>query len=419
MKSIRLSNEIVLKALRTKNKEEKIEELIHTCEEIDLDAIKTLREGAVGTHIYEFKNIKSVSKPMADALIWLCQSPVGTLSFESLNEISQLAAEKIAYTRGNLKLGLHELKKEIAAALVNLQGNLEFNRLKEIPDEVMAFVSSFKAKRLVLSGLLNLSDQGAEYLVGYKGILEIQPDLNLSEQAKATLLKRDKEKTNLIWKDDYGAIEKNIQVAFAHQVCDRKMVLAAIEQVKKTEPILVKQTTFEIFSKNITLDACEELSKINDPDLIPLLCKLSLPMLLEIGPAEARALVENAKIKEISFDRLSVLTSETARALAHFPGNLTIGINNLSPESAKEIALHKGTELKLNKINELGDSQASALSKYQGFRLSLSGLQRISDSVALLLQAFEGVLMINPEVTISKKARETLSQIKKLFWVKW
>ena len=105
------------KAIKSKSKERKIEELVNTCEGIELNAIKTLSGLGTGRLTFEFKRLKAISKQMADAFTWLGQSQYYTLSFESLEEITQQAAEKLAYKIGNLKLGLQNLKIEIAEAL--------------------------------------------------------------------------------------------------------------------------------------------------------------------------------------------------------------------------------------------------------------------------------------------------------------
>lgn len=87
------------------------------------------------------------------------------------------------------------------------------------------------------------------------------------------------------------------------------------------------------------------------------------------------------------------ISEPAAQSLAQIQSNLALGLVDLSPPVAAELAKHKGF-LSFNRLSDVSDSVAEKLGQHQG-GLSLSGLTELTETASEELAKSTGVLDLN------------------------
>lgn len=121
--------------------------------------------------------------------------------------------------------------------------------------------------------------------------------------------------------------------------------------------------------------------------------------------SEAYTLTRNAYMQ---FDGLEELTPTQARALAQFPGPLTLGLKTISADVAEELGNHRGG-LALKNITNLDVAAARALARSEG-ELTL-GLAVLPGDVAEALSSHTGDLVLDQLTTLDPGAGEAVVRI--------
>lgn len=101
-----------------------------------------------------------------------------------------------------------------------------------------------------------------------------------------------------------------------------------------------------------------------------------------ISEKELREDLKRYAISEIALPSLASVTQDVAKCLSATDLTLDLsGLTELSPESAAQLALCRGNELKLRGLKTISDETAKALSRYEG-HLYLDGLTELSEKGA-------------------------------------
>lgn len=96
--------------------------------------------------------------------------------------------------------------------------------------------------------------------------------------------------------------------------------------------------------------------------------------------------------------QLKSLTQEAAKVLIQLERRLellSLGITELPPEVAQELAQYRGEIILLNCIKELTPEAAAKIAQYRGFKLGLNGLKKISLQAIKALTAYKGMLFMD------------------------
>jgi hypothetical protein len=97
----------------------------------------------------------------------------GPLNLKGLQNISEHFGEHFSQNAWELRIGLEKVTTEEAEQLALHKGPLSLNQLTEISDSAIGKLACHTGGRLKLNGIESLSEEGAEFLSGYKGRLHL------------------------------------------------------------------------------------------------------------------------------------------------------------------------------------------------------------------------------------------------------
>ncbi len=108
--------------------------------------------------------------------------------------------------------------------------------------------------------------------------------------------------------------------------------------------------------------------------------------------------------------QLKTLIPEAAREMVQLERRmelLSLGLIDLTPEVAAELANYQGELLLLNCIKNLTPETAKAIAQFKGYRLGFNGMRRISLETLKELSQFKGALLLDlvEEIEIDKSNR--------------
>lgn len=110
------------------------------------------------------------------------------------------------------------------------------------------------------------------------------------------------------------------------------------------------------------------------------------------------------------FPKVKTITPEVARALAKSKQSIQLGLTELTPEVARELALHKGKYLEFLELRELAAESARPLADYKG-EIRFEQLKTISANAAEALASHKGamnlrILALTNDVAMALSRRE-------------
>ncbi len=107
-------------------------------------------------------------------------------------------------------------------------------------------------------------------------------------------------------------------------------------------------------------------------------------------------IIAEGKLENIH--QIHILSPEAARILIQHEKRmelLSLGITELSPDVAEELAQYKGEKLYLNCVTELSADTAKAIARFKGIKLMLNGLRNVSYQVLGRLASYQGILHLD------------------------
>jgi flagellar motor switch/type III secretory pathway protein FliN len=107
-------------------------------------------------------------------------------------------------------------------------------------------------------------------------------------------------------------------------------------------------------------------------------------------------IIEEGRLHNIH--QLTHLSEEAARSLIQHEKRmllLTLGIAEMSPEVAAQLAAYKGEKLYLNGVKALSLDSARAIAQFKGIKLSLNAIKNVTLSMLGRLSAYRGSLSLD------------------------
>ena len=117
---------------------------------------------------------------------------------------------------------------------------------------------------------------------------------------------------------------------------------------------------------------------------------------------------------ELHLENLSRVEPKVASILSQHLGNLTLGVSQMSEETARSLSSHQGGQLDLPKLQHISESVAQWLSVHEG-GLGLCGLRQLSEGAAFHLSKHRYSLFLSGLETISKTSVRYLRKHPKLY----
>ena len=284
----------------------------------------------------------------------------GELSLPSLHTITPEAAEALVVSNGRRRLvlsGLTELSPDVATHLSRVQGELRLDGLQSLPEEVAAELSKCRDD-LSLNGVLRLSPAAARRLAQHESHLYLN---GLSEL------------------DEQSALELAPHSFDLH--------LNGLKSLTPAAAIGLATKKGSLFMNGATHLSSESIGAIAGPKR----WELHLDGIRELTPRDAAALAEGLR-------QGGPLLSLN-------------GVTSLSEDVARTLAFYRGSRLRLNGVRTIPVSVAEALSVFKG-ELELDGVQELTGEAAEALcggpwsLSLNGVSSITPQVAKAIGARQ-------------
>ena len=291
-----------------------------------------------------------------------------------LDGVTKLTPEiaKALFPPGNrnrdwLTIGLTELPRDVAAAIMAGRTHISLGSLESISDEAAAtWAGPFANIRLF--GLKTLTPAAGASLAKGGGIFDIRnfgPEV--SDETAAAIAKQMAAGPHRMI--DFNGLKKLTSPAFAVAVVSRY----------GGGPHSTLHGVAEI-TDDVAKALAEYKGKLN-----------GLPSLTSLTSAPLAAKYA-AQPGDLKFAKLTTFADDIAKALATHKGKLDLsGVQSLSAEAAKALAGHEG-ELKLDGVKEISDEVAKALALAVG-AVSLGSLEKASPAAAAALKTNTKILL--------------------------
>lgn len=363
------------------------------------------------------------------------------LSLAGLETLSPEAAEELAAFPGEaLFLGVRELPEASFRRLMKFRRRLYLPRLARIPAGAAESMADYRGPGLSILGLTTLSIEEARVLAGlgnrWNGRL---PNVkNLSPETAAVLagFKVENKVANKVVRleldgatlSDEALAEAGLFPGIlllrgltADTLSDGKLAALAefngaalgLGGVAVLPPELAEQIATTFTTKFLFLDDVTELSPEAARALAEFPGQVSLNGLTEASPELVRALGDLTKR---SLKGVTSLSPEAAAAVVEgFRGaSLKLNLTSLPAETAKELARGTRNDLFLDRLTELSDEAAAALGECNVTNLWLRGLTDLSAGAAKGLASIKGrtlgpTLRLDSLRSLSPEAAEALA----------
>lgn len=122
-----------------------------------------------------------------------------------------------------------------------------------------------------------------------------------------------------------------------------------------------------------------------------------------------REIIDAGSLKNLH--QLISLNAEAARALIRHEKRmqlLTLGITEIPPDVAEELARYEGEKLYLNAVKTLSPDSAKAIAKFNGLKLTLNALRTLALPTAGKLSAYRGMVYLDGVERIEIEEHEVL-----------
>ena len=363
------------------------------------------------------------------------------LSLAGLETLSPEAAEELAAFPGEaLFLGVRELPEASFRRLMKFRRRLYLPWLARIPAGAAESMADYRGPGLSILGLTTLSIEEARVLAGlgnrWNGRL---PNVkNLSPETAAVLagFKVENKVANKVVRleldgatlSDEALAEASLFPGIlllrgltADTLSDGKLAALAefngaalgLGGVAVLPPELAEQIATTFTTKFLFLDDVTELSPEAARALAEFPGQVSLNGLTEASPELVRALGDLTKR---SLKGVTSLSPEAAAAVVEgFRGaSLKLNLTSLPAETAKELARGTRNDLFLDRLTELSDEAAAALGECNVTNLWLRGLTDLSAGAAKGLASIKGrtlgpTLRLDSLRSLSPEAAEALA----------
>ena len=363
------------------------------------------------------------------------------LSLAGLETLSPEAAEELAAFPGEaLFLGVRELPEASFRRLMKFRRRLYLPWLARIPAGAAESMADYRGPGLSILGLTTLSIEEARVLAGlgkrWNGRL---PNVkNLSPETAAVLagFKVENKVANKVVRleldgatlSDEALAEAGLFPGIlllrgltADTLSDGKLAALAefngaalgLGGVAVLPPELAEQIATTFTTKFLFLDDVTELSPEAARALAEFPGQVSLNGLTEASPELVRALGDLTKR---SLKGVTSLSPEAAAAVVEgFRGaSLKLNLTSLPAETAKELARGTRNDLFLDRLTELSDEAAAALGECNVTNLWLRGLTDLSAGAAKGLASIKGrtlgpTLRLDSLRSLSPEAAEALA----------
>jgi hypothetical protein len=360
------------------------------------------------------------------------------LSLAGLETLSPEAARELAAFPGEaLVLGVRELPEAAFRRLMTFRRRLYLPRLARIPAGAAESIADYRGPGLSILGLATLSPDEARVLtaLGNRWNGRLPNVKNLSPETAAVLagfkvankvVRLELDGANLT-DEALGELNRFPGVLLlrgltASALSDGK--LAALTRfngaalglggVAAMPPELAERVATTFATKFLFLDDVVELSPEAARALAAFPGTVSLDGLTELSPELVRALGD---LQKRSLKGVTSLSPEAAAALVEgFQGaTLTLNLTSLPADTAKELARGRRNDLFLDRLTELSDEAAAALGECNVTNLWLRGLTDLSPGAAKGLASLQAAGQIGPTLrldslrSLSPEAAEALA----------
>jgi hypothetical protein len=364
------------------------------------------------------------------------------LSLAGLETLSPAAAEELAAFPGEaLFLGVRELPEASFRRLMKFRRRLYLPRLARIPAGAAESMADYQGPGLSILGLTTVSPEEARLLAGlgnrWNGRLPNAKNLSPETAAVLAGFKGVNKVANKVVRlelDGANLADEALAEASlfpgilllrgltATTLSDGKLASLAgfngaglgLGGMAALPPELAERIATTFATKFLFLDDLTDLSPEAARALAGFPGTVSLDGLTELSPELARAL--GGDLPKRSLKGVRSLSPEAAAALLEsFPGgDLTLNLTSLSADTAKELAKVQYNSLFLDRLTELSDGAAAALGTATLTNLWLRGLTDLSPGAAKGLAAIKGrtlgpTLRLDSLRSLSPEAAEALA----------
>ncbi len=346
-----------------------------------------VRRSATPEHHSELslKGLKGLSDKTLDVLegFAILQESSQVLNLDGIEKLDLELAARLSRLRIN-RLGLNGLTSfppECWHPLLQFNGHLELNGLKDLPSQTEVMAIKSKVETLYLNGMQTLEDTQAEFLADLEtGELELNGLKQISDRAFCQLM-GSKGRVSL-----YGLYE------ISH--------IQSLELLEK-DP----NQDYKIGVRNLNWKVCKTLRRkvwsINTRSLICLTPKVAkrlakdpdgtyLESLTRLTPRVAMGLSHSNR--KLDLCGIKKLTSTVARILATSQAELILGLESLNAEVASILATYRGHGLTLGKLKNLEPEIARAFESFPG-TLKFE-IQHLDAETAAILSNAQGDIQI-------------------------
>jgi hypothetical protein len=364
------------------------------------------------------------------------------LSLAGLETLSPEAAEALAAFPGEaLFLGVRELPEASFRRLMKFRRRLYLPRLARIPAGAAESMADYRGPGLSILGLTtlsteearvlaglgnrwngrlpnvkNLSPETAAVLAGFRGVNKVANKVVRLELDGATLFDEALAEVSLF----PGILL--LRELTATTLSDGKLAALAefngsglgLGGVTAMPPELAQRIATTFATKFLFLDDVTDISPEAARALAGFPGQVSLNGLTEVSPELVRALGDLTKR---SLKGVTSLSPEAAAAVVEgFRGaSLTLNLTSLPADTARELARGRRNDLFLDRLTELSDEAAAALGECNVTNLWLRGLTDLSPGAAKGLAAIKAAGQLGPTLrldnlrSLSPEAAEALA----------
>jgi hypothetical protein len=366
----------------------------------------------------------------------------GCLSLAGLETLSPEAAEELAAFGGEaLFLGVRDLSEPAFRRLMKFRRRLYLPRLARIPPGAAESMADYRGPGLSILGLTSLSTEEARVLTGlgnrWNGRL---PNVkNLSPETAAVLagFKVVNEVVNKVVRLELDGAHLSrealaevtlfrgillLRGLTATTLSDRKLAALAefdgsgleLGGLTALSPELADRLATTFATRFLYLDDVTDLSPEAARALAGFPGIVSLDGLTEVSAELVRALGD---LRKRSLKGVTSLSREAAAAVVEgFQGaSLKLNLTSLPADTAKELAEGRRNDLFLDRLTELSDEAAAALGECNVTNLWLRGLTDLSPGAAKGLAAIKAAGQLGPTLrldslrSLSPEAAEPLA----------
>ncbi len=316
--------------------------------------------------------------------------------------------------------------------LINIIENLETLSDTEEHIELSKKIVSIKDDTLALKKLKDVGIQCASILSSFPGILDISGLKTINPRLASAIAKDRKhgvllsglkqidpesaqELSNIPEKLCLSGLEKiTIDVAKELSLFEGNLILNGITEIDSSVARALNSNEIRFTIDNIFLNTKEidiEIAKLYmNSDFMEGGFELQFNELISITDEAARLILEEEN-NYFSFNALTSITIDFAKAYSHHDTILLLGLKKINAEIANYLIMgNKHHLLDLSSLEKIDVDTAEVLSRYKGYRIMLNGLKQISLNVACHLSKMESELILSDDIFMNNLTAETLYQ---------